>query len=241
MKGVILAGGSGSRLGCLTRVTNKHLLPVYRKPMIFYPIQSMVNSGIKDILIVCGGNAAGDFLRVLGNGEEFGLRRLHYTYQKEPKGIADALRLAEDFADGQEVCVMLGDNILEKPFALDVEEFKMKPVGARIFIREVQNPQWYGVVELDPYDNVRTIEEKPKNPKSNLIAIGLYLYDNEVFSHVQKLQPSKRGELEITDLNNFYLSQNALKANRLTGWWGDCGESFDTYLLANNKAKEIWK
>ena len=248
MKGIILAGGLGTRLHPLTKVTNKHLLPVYNKPMIYYPIQSMVDSGIKDILIVCGGNAAGEFLRVLGNGEEFGLKRLHYTYQKDPKGIADALSLAQDFADGQEICVMLGDNVLEKPFGDHVEAFRKRPYGARIFLTQVANPQWYGVVELNDEGEIKSIEEKPEQPKSNLIAIGLYMYDRAVFDWVKELKPSRRGELEITDLNNYYLTRNGttanhygLKAHKIDGWWGDCGESFETYLLANNKAKEIWK
>jgi len=239
MKGVILAGGLGTRLSPLTLVTNKCLLPIYNKPMIYYPIQSFVDSGITDILLVCGGNAAGEFLRILGNGEEFGLRHLHYTYQSEPRGIADALGLAEEWAAGEPICVILADNIFSEPFREFIDEFVEDPQGARIFLTKVDNPQWYGVVEMDDDGNVLSIEEKPKVPKSDLVAVGLYLYDSSVWTFIEELEPSQRGELEITDLNNHFLDLGKLKAHKLKGWWRDCGESIDGYLEANIKAKEM--
>lgn len=240
MRGIILAGGNGTRLKPLTNVVNKHLLPVWNKPMIYYPIQSMVNSGITDILLVCGGQNAGDFLRILGNGSEFGLKHIAYTYQKEPGGIAHALALAEDWTDGDSICVMLGDNILQNSFHEAVEEFNNNPVGARIFITQNDHPEWYGVVTLDG-DNVKEIVEKPKKPKSNNVAIGLYMYDSDVWKRLKGLKPSKRNELEITDLNNFYLKAGKLKASKITGYWGDAGESVDTYLNTCIKVREIFQ
>lgn len=237
MKGVILAGGLGTRLHPLTKVTNKCLLPIYNKPMIYYPIQSFVDSGIDDILLVCGGNAAGEFLRVLGNGEEFGLKHLHYTYQSEPRGIADALSLAEDWADGEPIAVLLADNILENEFADQIESFEG---GAKIFLTEVERPEFYGVVEVNG-DKVVSIEEKPKNPKSNLIAIGLYLYDGTVWDYIRNLEPSARGELEITDLNNHFLAEGKLQAHKIDGFWADCGESFEGYMDACNKVMQMSK
>jgi glucose-1-phosphate thymidylyltransferase len=237
MKGCILAGGMGTRLYPLTKVTNKCLLPVYNKPMIYYPIQSFVDSGIDDILLVCGGNAAGEFLRVLGNGEEFGLKHLHYTYQSEPRGIADALSLAEDWADGEPIAVLLADNILENGFADQVESFES---GAKIFLTEVEHPEFYGVVETSG-DKVVSIEEKPKHPKSNLIAIGLYLYDGTVWDYIRNLEPSARGELEITDLNNHFLAEGKLDAHKIDGFWADCGESFEGYMDACNKVMNMSK
>lgn len=227
----------GTRLYPLTKVTNKCLLPVYNKPMIYYPIQSFVDSGIDDILLVCGGNAAGEFLRVLGNGEEFGLKHLHYTYQSEPKGIADALSLAEDWADGEPIAVLLADNILENGFADQVESFES---GAKIFLTEVEHPEFYGVVETSG-DKVVSIEEKPKHPKSNLIAIGLYLYDGTVWDYIRNLEPSARGELEITDLNNHFLAEGKLDAHKIDGFWADCGESFEGYMDACNKVMNMSK
>lgn len=240
MRGIILAGGNGTRLRPLTNVVNKHLLPVYDRPMIYYPIQSMVNSGIRDILLVCGGQNPGDFLRILGNGAEFGLKHIDYTYQKEAGGIAQALALAENWADGDNICVMLGDNILELPFCDAVEGFSNNPVGARIFITASPNPEWYGVVTLED-DNVKDIVEKPKRPKSNWIAIGLYMYDSRVWQKLKGLKPSKRNELEITDLNNLYLKTGKLRANKIEGYWGDAGESIDTYLNTCVKVREIFK
>lgn len=216
---------------------NKALLPVYDKPMIYYPIQSFVDSGIDDILLVCGGNAAGEFLRVLGNGEEFGLKHLHYTYQAEPKGIADALSLAEEWADGESIAVLLADNIIEKEFTDEIEDFES---GAKIFLTEVEHPEFYGVVEVNG-TCVISIEEKPKYPKSNLIAIGLYLYDETVWDYIRNLEPSARGELEITDLNNYFLAENKLEAVKIDGFWADCGESFDSYLRAQILVGEAHK
>lgn len=239
MKGIILAGGLGTRLFPLTKVTNKCLLPVYNQPMIHYPIHSLVNSGIQDILLVCGGNCAGEFLRILGNGEEFGLRHLNYTYQKDPKGIADALSLAEDWSKGEPICVILADNILEKPFHDLVNDFEKNPDGARIFLTEVAHPEWYGVVTLDNEGNVKEIVEKPKEPKSNLVAIGLYMYDSTVWDYIRTLRPSKRNELEVTDLNNRYLTLGKLKAHILEGWWADAGESIDTYLASCIKVAQL--
>jgi glucose-1-phosphate thymidylyltransferase len=241
MRGIILAGGNGTRLRPLTNVVNKHLLPVYNKPMIYYPIQSMVDSGIKDILLVCGGQNSGDFLRILGNGSEFGLKHMAYTYQKEAGGIAQALALAEHWADGDSICVMLGDNILRHSFHNAVEDFNNNPVGARIFVTTTANPEWYGVVTLDSDDNVKEIAEKPKKPKSNWIAIGLYIYDSTVWKKLKGLKPSKRNELEITDLNNIYLKLGKLRANNITGYWGDAGESIDTYLNTCVKVRDVFR
>lgn len=207
--------------------------------MIYYPIQTMVDSGITDILLVCGGNAAGEFLRILGNGEEFGLKHLHYTYQSEPRGIADALGLAEEWADNEPVTVILADNILEKPFPNVVKEFELHPEGARIFLTEVEHPEHYGVVELNDKGKVLSIEEKPKQPKSNLVAIGVYMYDSGVWKYIRTLTPSARNELEITDLNNRYLAKGKLKANKIEGYWADCGESIDGYFASCVKASQF--
>jgi len=233
MKGVVLAGGTGSRLYPLTKITNKHLLPVYDKPMIYYPIQTLVNAGIEDIMIVTGGNNAGDFLRLLGNGREFGLRRLHYTYQERPGGIADALSLAEDFADGDRIVLILGDNIIEGNIRKAVEDFRRQERGAKVLLKEVENPQSYGVAEIRGGRIVR-VEEKPKHPKTNYAVIGIYMYDNRVFDIIRTLKPSARGELEITDVNNRYIQWGEMTYDFLEGWWADAGESIDYYLKANN-------
>ena len=238
MKGVILAGGLGTRLFPLTKVTNKHLLPVYDRPMIFYPLQTLVSSGITDILVVTGGPSAGDFLRLLGNGKEFGLKHLNYTYQEGEGGIADALSLAEHFADDQPILLMLGDNFLEKPIRAAVDEFRANQTGAKIFLTRVEHPEWYGVVELSG-DRVTRIVEKPKEPKSNLVAIGVYMYDNSVFGKIRKIEPSARGELEITDVNNLYLREGQLRYQIVDGWWADAGESFEMYLKANILAASL--
>ncbi len=222
MKGVILAGGLGSRLSPLTRVTNKHLLPVYNRPMIYYPVQCLVNAGIQDIMIVTGGNDSGHFLRLLGNGHEFGLRRLHYTYQEGEGGIAAALSLAEDFADGGKVIVVLGDNIIEGNIRRAVGDFFTQPTGAKILLKEVPDPQRFGVAELRD-GRIVGIEEKPKKPKSNFAVIGIYMYDRQVFEIAKTLKPSSRGELEITDVNNAYLAQGTLTHDVLEGWWTDAG------------------
>ncbi|MDY0095848.1 MAG: sugar phosphate nucleotidyltransferase [Candidatus Vecturithrix sp.] len=231
MKGIVLAGGLGTRLYPLTKVANKHLLPIYDKPMIYYPIQTLVNAGIRDIMVVTGGENAGDFLRLLGNGKEFGLEHVHYTYQEGHGGIAEALGLARYFADDDSVCVVLGDNIIENNIRSAAEAFKQQGQGAKILLKEVPDPQRFGVPELDGKNIVR-IEEKPKNPKSNYAVIGIYLYDNNVFEIIDTLKPSRRGELEITDVNNVYIEQGNMTYAILEGWWTDAG-TFDSLLRAN--------
>lgn len=233
MKGVILAGGLGTRLRPLTKITNKHLLPIYDKPMIYYPIEAMVNAGIEDILIVCGGNHAGEFLRLLGNGKEFGLPHLNYTYQEGEGGIADALSLTRYFVGNEKVAVMLGDNIIEKNFKQAVDDFEKQEKGAKILLKEVPNPKPYGVAEVKD-GKVLGIEEKPEHPKSNLAVIGIYLYDANVFEIVGKLEPSARGELEITDVNNAYIQRGEMTYSVLDGWWGDAGESFESMMEVSN-------
>ena len=222
LRGVILAGGLGARLAPVTSVTNKHLLPVYAKPMIYYPIETLVKAGITEILIVTGGDFAGDFLKVLGTGRDLGIDRLHYTYQKGEGGIADALRLAEQFAEGQRICVILGDNIIESNIRPSAEAFKAQANGARILLKEVTDAERFGVVELDGKRITRIIE-KPTNPPSNLAVIGVYFYDAEVFKIIRTLKPSGRGELEITDVNNAYLERSLLEYDILDGWWTDAG------------------
>ena len=232
MKGVVLAGGTGSRLNPLTRVTNKHLLPIYDKPMVYYPIHTLVNAGIREILLVTGGKNAGDFLRLLGNGRDFGLKHLNYTYQEGEGGIAEALGLAEDFADGNPICVVLGDNIIEMNICTAVEAFKRQVRGAKILLKEVTDADRFGVAEIRG-NYVVGIEEKPKIPKSNYAVIGVYLYDNTVFEKIKRLKPSGRGELEITDVNNFYVQEGTLTYETLDGWWTDAG-TFESLLRANN-------
>ncbi len=231
MKGVILAGGLGTRLYPLTKVTNKHLLPVYDKPMIYYPIQTLINAGIDDILIVTGGNNAGDFLKLLGNGKEFGLKHMNYTYQEGEGGIAEALRLAEFFASGEKICVVLGDNIIEKNIRKAVENFRKQERGAKILLKEVSDPQRFGVAELKG-DRIAGIEEKPKEPKSGYAVIGIYLFDQQVFDTIKTLKPSDRGELEITDVNNQYIEKGLMTWDILEGWWTDAG-TFESLLRAN--------
>ncbi len=232
MKGVVLAGGSGSRLYPLTKITNKHLLPIYNKPMIYYPIQTLVDAGIRDILIVTGGRNAGDFLRLLANGKEFGLTHLDYTYQEGEGGIAEALRLAEHFADGRKLCVILGDNIIEGSIRGAVEEFQRQERGARILLKEVDDAERFGVAEIRE-NRIAGIEEKPKRPKSNFAVTGIYMYDDTVFEKVRTLVPSKRGELEITDVNNAYIREGTMTFSYLEGWWTDAG-TFDSLLRATN-------
>jgi glucose-1-phosphate thymidylyltransferase len=222
VKGVILAGGLGTRLRPLTSITNKHLLPVYDKPMIYYPIESMVVAGIDEILIVTGGNYAGDFLRLLKNGKDFGLKKLSYAYQEGEGGIADALSLAAGFAEGEKICVVLGDNIIEKNFAKAAADFRKQDVGAKILLKEVHDPQRFGVAELDGKRVVRIIE-KPQRPPSNLAVIGIYMYDPQVFDVIHTLVPSDRGELEITDVNNAYIKKGQMTYEVLDGWWTDAG------------------
>ncbi len=231
MKGVVLAGGLGTRLMPLTKVTNKHLLPIYDRPMIYYPIQALVNAGIRDIMLVTGGNNAGDFLRLLGNGKEFGLRHLNYTYQEGEGGIADALRLAEHFADGEAICVILGDNIIEGNIAIAAEAFRQQKIGAKILLKEVKDPQRFGVPVLEG-ERVLKIEEKPAHPRSAYAVTGLYFYDEKVFDIIKTLKPSGRGELEITDVNNAYIKAGTLSWDLLEGWWTDAG-TIESLHLAN--------
>jgi len=231
MKGVVLAGGLGTRLNPLTKVTNKHLLPVYNRPMVYYPIQTLVNAGIREIMLVTGGNNAGDFLKLLGNGNEFGLQHLDYTYQEGEGGIADALRLAEYFAEGEPICVVLGDNIIERNIVRAAHAFRDQKSGAKILLKEVKNPQRFGVPVLDG-NRVVKIEEKPKQPLSPYAVTGIYFYDARVFDIIKSLKPSDRGELEITDVNNAYIEAGQLTWEVLDGWWTDAG-TIDSLLLAN--------
>jgi len=232
MKGVILAGGLGTRLYPLTKITNKHLLPVYSKPMIYYPIECLVRAGITDIMIVTGGNSAGDFIRLLENGEEFGLSRLHYAYQKGEGGIAAALALARGFVENQKVCVVLGDNILQYSIRKAVRNFERQKTGAKVFLKAVDNPHAYGIAEVKGKRIVRIVE-KPKTPKSNLAVIGVYMYGPDVFEVIPALKPSARGELEITDVNNHYVRAGTMTCEIVEGWWADAGESIDSWIEAN--------
>ena len=232
VKGIVLAGGSGSRLYPLTKITNKHLLPIYDKPMVYYPIQTLVDAGIRDILLVTGGRNSGDFLRLLGNGKEFGLKHLNYTYQEGEGGIAEALALAEHFADGDQVCVILGDNLIEGNIRDAVDDFRRRDRGARIILKEVQDAQRVGVAERAG-DRIIGIEEKPAKPKSNYAVTGIYLYDASVFDKCRNLKPSHRGELEITDVNNAYIAEGTMTFAILEGWWTDAG-TFDSLLRATN-------
>jgi glucose-1-phosphate thymidylyltransferase len=230
MKGVILAGGLGTRLHPLTKITNKHLLPVYDKPMIYYPIKCLINAGIQDILVVTGGKHAGHFLELLGNGADFGLKDISYTYQEGEGGIADALRLAEHFADGQSICVVLGDNIIEKNVIKAAERFRQQGDGAKILLKEVPDPQRFGVARLED-DRIVEIIEKPQVPPSNLAVTGVYFFDASIFKKISTLKPSQRGELEITDVNNMYLKEGKLTYDILDGWWTDAG-TFPSLLHA---------
>ncbi len=232
MKGVILAGGLGTRLSPLTKITNKHLLPVHDRPMIYYPIQTLVNAGISDIMIVTGGNNAGDFLRLLGNGKEFGLKEISYTYQEREGGIAEALSLAEHFSEGDRVLVMLGDNLIEKNIVRAVRAFEKQKEGAKILLKEVDNPQDYGVAVIEG-EKVKKIIEKPKDPPSRYAVIGIYMYDPEVFRYIRRLKPSGRGELEITDVNNFYIQDGKMTYDILDGWWADAGSSIASLIRVN--------
>jgi glucose-1-phosphate thymidylyltransferase len=231
MKGVVLAGGLGSRLYPLTKITNKHLLPVFDKPMIYYPVQCLVNAGITDILIVTGGNSAGHFLQLLRNGADFGLKRLNYAYQEGEGGIADALKLAESFADGDSVCVVLGDNIIERNIKRAVDDFAAQGGGAKILLKEVHDPERFGVATVRD-GKVIKIVEKPKQPETNLAVIGIYLYDAAVFDICRTLRPSQRGELEITDVNNEYVRRGQLSYEILQGWWTDAGTFESLYRSA---------
>jgi len=232
MKGIVLAGGLGSRMYPLTKVTNKHLLPIYNKPMIYFPIETLVGAGIREILIVTGGKNAGEFLRLLGNGKEFGLKHINYTYQEGEGGIAAALSLAEFFADGEPICVILGDNLIEGSIEKYVDNFKRQGKGARILLKEVEDPQRFGVPMIRGTQIVR-IDEKPKVPASSYAVTGIYMYDGQVFDIIRTLEPSNRGELEITDVNNAYIAKKAMEYDILEGWWTDAG-TFESLLRASN-------
>jgi len=236
MKGVILAGGLGTRMMPCTKVTNKHLLPVYNKPMIYYPLNTLVKAGLEDIMIVTGGNNAGDFLRLLGNGSEFGLKDISYTYQEGEGGIAEALKLTENFVDEDKVVVMLGDNIIKGDISDAVADFEKQPSGAKIFLKEVDDPERFGVAEVGD-GRVINIEEKPKRPKTNYAVIGIYMYDNQVFDIANKLRPSARGELEITDVNNEYIRRGSMTYSIIDGWWTDAG-TFESLYRASRLVAE---
>lgn len=236
MKGVVLAGGLGSRLYPLTKVTNKHLLPVYNEPMIYYPIRILVNAGIDEILIVTGGNNAGDFLKLLENGKDFGLKHINYTYQQGEGGIAAALSLAEFFADRDKIVVVLGDNIIEGNIKTAVQKFHDQKEGARILLKEVSDPQRFGVPVFAGEKIIR-VEEKPANPASNFAVIGIYMYDYRVFEFIRSLKPSQRGELEITDVNNFYICEEKMQWDKLEGWWTDAG-TFESLQYAGNMVEK---
>lgn len=242
MKGVVLAGGSGSRLFPLTRITNKHLLPIYDKPMIFYPIQTLVRAGISDVMVVTGGNNAGDFLRLLGNGRDFGLKHIHYAYQDQPEGIAAALGLAAHFVGGDRSVLILGDNILEEDISPFVRNFAAQPAGARILLKEIAERDHLVHLGVPMFRDgkVVRIEEKPAKPLSRYAVTGIYMYDADVFDIVQSLSPSGRGELEITDVNNEYIRRGAMEYDILTGFWGDAGESIDHYLRVINYVASHW-
>jgi glucose-1-phosphate thymidylyltransferase len=237
MKGIVLAGGTGSRLFPLTKITNKHLLPIYNRPMIYYPIQTLVDAGIRDILIVTGGRNSGDFLRLLANGKGFGLKHINYTYQEGEGGIADALALAEHFADGHKICVILGDNIIEGSIQHAAELFRKQESGAHILLKEVTDAERFGVAELAG-DRIAGIEEKPQHPKSNYAVTGIYMYDATVFEKIKTLVPSGRGELEITDVNNAYIREGSMTFSHLDGWWTDAG-TFESLLRAANLVAQM--
>jgi len=242
MKGVVLAGGLGTRLHPMTLVTNKHLLPVYDQPMIYFPIQAVAEAGMKEVLLVVGGNSCGDFLPLLGDGKKFGLKELHYAFQSEPGGIAQALDLAEDFADGDPILVILGDNIFSDRLAPAVRRYlhDQDGEGARIFVTEVEHPEHFGVPEMDG-DKVTSIVEKPKEPKTNMAVVGIYMYDASVFEVIKTLEPSGRGELEITDVNNSYIERGQMMSEILKGWWIDSGSSEENLYDASTLVRKLRK
>jgi glucose-1-phosphate thymidylyltransferase len=242
MKGVILAGGTGSRLHPLTRITNKHLLPIYDKPMIFYPIETLVAAGVEELMVVTGGNHAGEFLPLLGNGHEFGLKRLQFSYQEHAGGIAEALGLCEQFADGDKVIVMLGDNILSESIAPYVDNFRRQPKGARILLKEMEDPshlRHLGVPILGKDNRLQYIREKPDRPPSPYAVIGVYMYNADVFDVVRTLRPSGRGELEITDVNNAYIDRDLMEYDVIGGYWGDAGESIEVYYSVIDRVRAL--
>jgi glucose-1-phosphate thymidylyltransferase len=236
MKGVILAGGSGSRLAPLTRITNKHLLPLYDRPMVTYAVEALVGAGIDELMLVTGGTHAGEFFRLLGNGHEYGIDRLAYGYQEQAGGIAEALGLAERFVGGDKVCVMLADNIFERSLGAVVENFAKQESGARIVLSQVDEDEHLrhlGVAEMDG-DRVTGIVEKPESPPSRYAVTGVYFYDAQVWDVIPTLKPSGRGELEITDVNNWYVGDGQMEADVVAGFWGDAGESIDAYYEVND-------
>ena len=237
MKGVILAGGLGTRLQPMTRVTNKHLLPIYDRPMIYYPLQQMVAAGLTEILIVTGGNSAGDFLKLLGNGKEFGLKHLNYTYQEGEGGIAEALGLAEHFSDGEPLCVILGDNLFQDSLAPHVAAFREQGAGAMILLKEVEDAHRFGVVEMEG-DRITRIVEKPADPPTKLAVTGCYFLDGQVFDVIRGLERSERGELEITDVNNAYIARGQMEYRVLEGWWTDAGTIPSLYRAAQLVASD---
>jgi len=236
MKGIVLAGGLGSRLNPLTKVTNNHLLPIYNQPMIYYPIPTLINAEIDDIMIVTGGNSAGDFLKLLGNGKQFGLKHLNYTYQEGEGGIADALSLVEHFADDSSICVVLGDNIIEGNIRAAADDYQTQAKGAKILLKKVPDPNRFGVPIIEG-SRVARIEEKPKEPKSDYAVVGIYFFDSRVFEIIRGLEPSARGELEITDVNNDYIERGEMTWSELEGWWSDAG-TFDSLQRASNLVAE---
>jgi glucose-1-phosphate thymidylyltransferase len=237
MKGVVLAGGLGTRLHPLTKVTNKHLLPIYDRPMIHYPIRTLVKAGITDIMIVTGGQHSGEFLRLLGDGKEFGLSQLHYAYQEGEEGIAKALSLARAFVGNDKVCTILGDNILQDDIAPQVKTFDSSSLGAYLFLKEIEEPQRFGVAVFDANHRLQGVEEKPANPKSNYAVIGVYLYNPNVFDVIETLKPSQRGEYEITDVSNYYISKGIADYRVITGWWSDAG-TFESLYRAGALVRE---
>jgi glucose-1-phosphate thymidylyltransferase len=242
MKGVILVGGLGTRLLPMTRVTNKHLLPVGRFPMVYYPLYVLVEAGIRDIMIVTGGNAPGDFMELLHDGSEFGLEHLSFVYQRGAGGIADALRLAQNFVGDERVAVMLGDNILGGSIREHVEAYRRQPSGAKILLRQVHDPERFGVAEIDDAGNVLSIEEKPDEPKTDLAVVGVYMYDRRLWEILPELTPSARGQLEITDVNNAYREAVELTADVLDCEWSDAGTPESLFRAAEiTRASDFWQ
>ena len=237
MKGVILAGGLGTRLSPLTKITNKHLLPVYDRPMIHYPLKTLTDAGLRDVMIVTGGNHAGEFLRLLGNGKEYGLHEIAYAYQEGEGGIADALALARPFARGDRIVVMLGDNIIEGDIRRQVAAFAEQPAGARILLKKVSDPQRFGVPVFSD-GRITSIEEKPERPSSDYAVIGIYMYDASVFDIITTLRPSGRNELEITDVNNAYIRRGQMQHDVIEGWWTDAG-TFESLFRASQLVREM--
>jgi len=237
VKGVILAGGTGSRLNPLTRITNKHLLPIFDRPMVTYAIEALVQAGVTEMMVVTGGTHAGEFLRLLGNGHEYGIDRLLYAYQERAGGIAEALGLAQRFVEDDRMVVVLGDNIIERCIRSTVERFEKQPKGARILLAEIEDPEHLrhlGVPAFDGDHRIVNVVEKPTNPPSNYAVTGIYFYPASVFEVIPKLAPSGRGELEITDVNNWFISEGAMEYEVLSGFWGDAGESIDAYYAVND-------